>query len=154
MKPLFYCTTIFLIIFSACHKTGSNRNVDRSWQLVEENWTVGPSPLMTAEPSGDSSVLLTLNANNTYSTELNGKVVAQGSFSITTDTSYNNAKVLQLNNFVTTGIFGLTTQTEVGANGQVLSVFDGLFMTLTSDTLTLAGAPTLDGSTAYKFVRK
>lgn len=157
MKGLFYLTIISTITLFACNKSSSIVSSDiktaGAWQLVQKNWFLGGgSGVLT--PSKDSSVLLILNTNNTYISQLNGKTISAWSYSITKDTSYNNAQVLQLNNFKTTGIFSLFTVEELGTNNQILSVFNGLFMNISNDTLTLSSASTPGGWDSYIFVKE
>jgi hypothetical protein len=65
-----------------------------------------------------------------------------------------NEQVLELNNFTTTGIFGLFPVEEIGTNGQIVSVFDGLFMKISNDTMALSSVLTPGGSSSYIFVRR
>src|SRR5450432_4342077 len=97
-------------------------NSGNSWQLVQKTVDIGffERVLTLAK---DSSVLLVLNNFNTYFSELNGKVISQGTYSINIDTAYNNYQYLELNNFNTTGIFSQFIIEGIGANNQVTSVF-------------------------------
>ncbi len=153
MKPLFFLTVVTVMVLYGCHKTSIEQRVSGNWQLVQKTGSIGPT-FFTSEPAADSSVQLVLHANNTYVSKLNEQTVSQGNYSITTNTSYNNAKILELDNFITTGIFGLSTLYEIGTNGQVLSTYNGLSMTISNDTLTLQTALTPDGNTAYVLVKK
>src|ERR1700733_631416 len=144
MKPAFFITIMFALALSACDKSAPYTPNAGEWQLSKKYLNIaGGNWVLT--PSSDSSVLLALDSNGTYVSRLNNKVVSQGAYSITRDTSFLNEQVLQLNNFNTTGIFNLFTLEEIGTNGQVLSVFDGLFMNISSDTLTLSSPPTPGG---------
>ncbi len=159
MKPLFYLPAIALIALLACNKTAGIRitgseSANDGWQLAQKLSSIAASFGVVIIPSTNSSVLLALNADNTYITELNGQIISQGTYSTTIDTSYNNTKVLQLNNFITTGIFNLLPLEEFGSNGQVLSVSDGLFMTTSNDTLTLTSPFTPGGYISYTFLKK
>jgi hypothetical protein len=59
-------------------------------------------------PAADSAVLLILDPFGTYVSALNGKIISQGYYSITTNQANQYAPVLQLNNFKTTGIFSIS----------------------------------------------
>ena len=154
MKTLFCFAVGALIAFSGCNKTSVSQIVAGGWQLVQKQSSIA-SPYTTATtPSADSTVLLVLNADNTYKTTLNGQIISQGACSVSIDTAYNNTQVLQLDNFATTGIFSPFIINEVGTNGQVLSSFSGFFMTINNDTLTLQTPYTPGGYIAYTFVKK
>jgi hypothetical protein len=156
MKGLFYLTVISSIILFACRKSSINQSLIRTsggWQLANKNRVIGPYGSIIV-PTKDSSVLLVLNPDNTYTTELNGKLVSSGSYSITTDTSQFNEQVLQLNNFKTTGIFSLFTVYELGGNNQVLSEYDGFTMETSNDTLRLYSVTTPGGWETYTFVKE
>lgn len=156
MKGLVYLTLISSIILFACRKSSINQSLIRTsggWQLTNENQAIGNSDTILM-PSKDSSVLLVLNPDNTYTSELNGKLVSSGSYSITTDTSQFNEQVLQLNNFKTTGIFSLFTVYELGGNNQIISEYDGFTMNMSNDTLTLSSVATPGGGEIYTFIKE
>jgi hypothetical protein len=154
MKALFYVAIASFIALSACTKSSSlsNTSPPGEWQLLKKYSYIGNTRVLT--PSEDSSVLLVLNPNGKYVSELNNKIICQGSYSISTDTAYYNNQVLELNNFITTGIFRLFPEFEIGTNGQVLSVFDGLFIYIKADTLTLSSGATPGGYISYIFVKR
>jgi hypothetical protein len=156
MKGLIFLPLISFIALFACHKSSINSseiNTAGGWQLAEKNSVLGPYDIIL-KPSKDSSVLLILNSNSTYTTELNGITVSSGSYSIAPDTSDVNEQVLQLNNFKTTGIFSLFTVYELGGNNQVLSDYDGFTMKTSNDTLMLYSVTTPGGWETYTFVKK
>ncbi len=153
MKAFLPVILIAVTAFFSCHKSGYSTSTTGDWRLVHKYSYIGLSNRVLT-PSRDSSVSLSLNTNNTYTTWLNKKVVSQGSYSISTDTAFYNNQLLELNNFTPTGIFSLFRLVQVGANGQVLSVFDGFYMHLSHDSLALSGALTPGGSISYLFVRQ
>ena len=151
MKVLFYLLIIFITALFACTKSASGSNPFGTWRLVQEKWSLGPNAGVKT-PSSDSTVTLTLSRDNHYSASLNGNIISEGGFSITTDSS--DKKVLELNNFQTTGIFSLFTLYQIGTNGQVASTFDGLYMTFNDDgTMNLSSAITPGSFTSYTFAR-
>jgi hypothetical protein len=156
MKTLFYLFISIAIALPSCTKSSSNdlsnAAIVNRWQLVQKNWSLGWSEGVI-RPSEDSSVSLILNPDNTYSSLLNGNTVSQGTYSISADTS-NFEMDLQLNDFKTTGIFSLFTLYEIGQNGQVISEFDGFFMNISHDTLTLSSVLTPGGNTSYTFAKR
>lgn len=152
MKPLSYSVIIFILVLSACKKTHTSSASAGGWLLIKKDWSVGAGS-WTASPSLDSTVLLQLNSNGSYVSKLNGHIVAQGRYSIIPDTASYIKQILELYNFKTTGIFSLFTLSQLGTNGQVVSTFDGFFMTLDNNTLTLTSALTPGGYTSYTFVR-
>src|SRR5436309_11632504 len=111
MKNILFFVLAFIVVLGACRKSGLNSSsLDSAgttkWQLVQKNWAVGASYGIMV-PAKDSPVVLALNSNSTYVSLLNGKTISQGDYSITTDTTVYHRQVLELNNFNTTGIFGL-----------------------------------------------
>lgn len=155
MKPLSYSSIIFILILtlSACKKAHTSSASAGEWQLIQKYWSIGVGS-WSSTPSLDSSVFLQLNSNGTYVSKLDGHPVAQGSYSIIPDTTFFIKQILELNNFKVTGVFAPFTVSMLGTNGQVLSTFDGFFMTLNNDTLTLSSALTPGGNASYTFVRK
>ena len=156
MKSFVLALLIALAAFPSCHKSvsgisGASYNGD--WRLVNKFSTIGSIGWVRA-PGPDSSVILALNNNNTYTTRLNYKIVSEGSYSVTVDSAFYNRQLLQFNNFKPTGIFALFAVGQVGVNGQLLSVFDGMFMNISHDSLTLSGALTPGGSVSYLFVKQ
>ena len=153
MKKLCYAALVCLAGICGCTKN-AGIITGGGWQLVEKSSSFGYVYAVNSAPAADSSVLLVLNNDSTYATKLNGQVVSSGSYSVAVDTSYNNTPVLQLNNFTTTGIFSVLTLTEVGANGQAISSYNGMFMHASNDTLTLSTIFTPAGYTKYTFVKR
>jgi hypothetical protein len=154
MKTSFYLLLISVLVMFGCRKSNVNPIVTKSgWNLIQKNEAIGANDLILT-PSGDSSVLLVLNPDGTYSTDLNGVTVSHGTYSITTDTSYYSEQILQLNDFKTTGLFNLFTLYQIGSNNQVISEYDGLYMNISNDTLTLSSPPTPGGFIAYTFIKK
>lgn len=169
MKALCCAFIIFIIALASCKKSIPNNNdssVAGNWQLVQEIssiWSAGDSALVFT-PSADSSVSLILNANGNYLCQLNGFNTSEGTYSIRkdtaqnyvfADTTYQYDSYLQLNNFTTTGIFQTLTIYETGTLGQITSIFDALYMSVSNDTLTLStGAIPSGGSSIYSFVKK
>ena len=154
MKTLFCFAVGALIAFAGCNKTSLSQMAAGTWQLVQKQSNIASPYTTITQPSADSSVLLILDADNTYETKLNEQIISQGTCSVTIDAAYNNTQVLQLDNFATTGIFSPFIINEVGTNGQVLSSFSGFFMTINNDTLTLQTPYTPGGYIAYTFVKK
>jgi len=140
-------------VLLSCHKSGPGTAAADNWQLVKKYSAIGAS-YRELTPGPDSSVLLSLHTDNTYTTRLGNAVVAQGTYSITTDTAYYHQKVLELNNFKTTGLFAQFVLMQVGNNGQVLSTFDGLYMNISHDSLKLNGALTPGGFVSYLFIKR
>jgi|SRR5579859_4824373 len=156
MKTSVYCVMFCTIVLFACKKSSSgstNTTMSGSWMLTQKVWSIGVSIHMDA-PAADSSVSLELNSDGSYISRLNNNIVAQGAYTITTDTSYYKNKVLELTNFKTTGIFNLFPIVQLGTNGQVLSRFDGLFMRVSDRTLTLWSVITPGGSISYTFTMR
>jgi len=152
MKQLFHLSAFVLFALVSCKKTSVTQHLGGGWQLAQKQSCFGPTCLVSS-PTADSSVTLVLDANNNYRSELNGNLIAQGSYSISTNVAYNNTQVLQLNNFVTTGIFNLFTIEQIDTNGHVLSTFNGLYMKTSNDTLTLSSPLTPGGFISYTFVK-
>ncbi len=158
MKTLFNATIILFIALFSCNKDNpENKSSDTglvvNWQLRQKSWSIGPS-YNVIKPSVDSSVLLILNRDSSFVSELNGIVVSQGSYSIQEQPNYRSDSIFQLNNFKTTGIFSLFTLYEIGNNGQVISTYDGFTMTISHDTLSLASAITPGGNESYIFIKE
>jgi hypothetical protein len=148
-----------IIFFSACTKSSnqvhlSNGQPTGGWQLVREDWYLVANAGVRI-PAFDSSVVLTLNPDSSYSTQLTGKTISQGSYSISIDSAFNGVqKTLQLNEFKTTGIFSLFTLYEFGANGRLISTFDGFNMYLSNDTMLLASPMTPGAGETYIFLKR
>ncbi len=157
MRSFFFILFACIIFLSSCKKTIGALTPDNSpaggWLLQQKASSIASPYATITKPQRDSAVLLQLNTNNTYTCELNRQKISQGSYSITTDSSYNNARVLQLNNFVTTGIFNLFTIDEVTRDGRILSSSSGFFMTISNDTLTLRTPYTPGGYIEYTFLK-
>ena len=155
MKALILAGLIAMTVFPSCHKMVSNTSTSYNgdWRLVNRYSTIGSIGRVQA-PGRDSSVFLALNSNNTYTTRLNYKIVSQGAYSVTIDSAFYNRQLLEFSNFKPTGIFALFTVGQVGVNGQLLSVFDGMFMNISHDSLTLSGALTPGGTVSYLFVKQ
>jgi hypothetical protein len=148
---LFFISVIGLL---ACQKSTLQTGGNAGWRLANKYLSIGNSSSELI-PSKDSVVLLELDSNGLYSSRLNNKIVSQGSYSIAAGTSvysYGDS-ILQLNNFQTTGIFNLFKLVEVGTSGQVISSFDGFYMTISHDSLTLSSAFTPGGYLYYLFVK-
>jgi len=149
---LFIISVIGLL---ACHKsTLGTGGGNGDWRLVNKFMSIGSSSSELL-PSKDSAVFLELDSNGRYFTWLSNKIVSQGSYSFAVDTSafsYGDS-ILQFNNFQTTGIFSLFYLYEIGTNGQVISSFDGLYMTISHDSLMLTSALTPGGYLSYLFVK-
>ena len=137
----------------SCHKMVSGTSYNGDWRLVSKFSTIGAFG-RTQAPGRDSSMLLALNSNNTYTTWLNYKVVSQGSYTVSIDSAFYNRQLLEFSNFKPTGIFALFTVVQIGTNNQVQSMFDGMFMNISHDSLTLSGALTPGGSVSYLFIRQ
>ena len=153
MKAFVLAGLIAMTAFLSCHKMVSGTSYSGDWRLVNKFSTIGSIGRVQA-PGRDSSVLLALNSNNTYTTRLNYKIVSQGAYSVTIDSSFYNRQLLEFSNFKPTGIFALFTAGQVGVNGQLLFVFDGMFMNISHDSLTLSGALTPGGTVSYLFVKQ
>jgi len=156
MKTLFCFALICFVAVYGCSKSATTLTSGSGWRLVQKESSfesLGRVETTTA-PAADSSVLLELNNDSTYTTQLNGRVISSGSYSITIDTGYYNTPVLQLNNFTRTGIFNNLIEMEVGANGQILSTFSGFYMHSSNDTVTLATPITPGGYAKYTFIKK
>lgn len=153
MKSIIYPTIILFITLLSCNKDNSDTNVSGNWELMQKSSSIGPLESVI-KPSADSSVLLILNRDNSFVSELNGIVVSQGSYSIQAQPNYPSDLSLQLNNFKTTGIFSLFTLYEIGNNGQVISTYDGFTMRASHDTLSLASVITPGGNESYIFIKE
>ncbi len=154
MKVCFGIAMASSALLFSCSKSSSGSASTENWLLIQKTVALGPGERVIT-PSKDSSVLLALDpGNGQYTAELNDQIISQGSYSINTDTAYSNTLYLELNNFTTTGIFGLFMLEQIGANDQVLSVFNGLFMHISSDTLILSSAVTSGGFVSYLFIKK
>ncbi|HLK31355.1 MAG TPA: hypothetical protein VKT28_22440 [Puia sp.] len=151
MKALFCFVIIIVSGLFSCKKSSSDASIVNQWQLVQENWSIGAGSGVT-KPSADSSVLLILHSNYTYSSLLNGNIICQGTYSVSTNAS-DSEKDLQLNNFKTTGIFSLFTLYQIGQNGQVISTSDAFSFNISNGTLTLSGPLTPGGNISYTFVK-
>jgi len=77
----------------------------------------------------------------------------KGSYTLVRNSASDYYPRLQLDGFKTTGIFSLFTLYQLGTNGQVLSVYDGMSMKVAGDTMTLYGLPTPAGMLSYTFLR-
>jgi len=152
MKTPSYLVILFVLTLSACHKSNASKASSGGWLLVQKDWALGAGG-GTLTPSKDSAVLLQLNGNGTYVSKLDSKPIAQGSYSITIDTSYYNDQVLELKNFKTTGIFTSFIIFQIGTNGQVVSESDGLILKISNDTLKLSSPLTPGGFVSYTFVK-
>ncbi|MBN8854090.1 MAG: hypothetical protein BGO55_06840 [Sphingobacteriales bacterium 50-39] len=123
-----------------------------NWLLMAEHPDIGPNP-KDIRPARDSSVLLTLNDDRTFISRLDNKIVSQGSYTLVRNSASDYYPTLQLDGFKTTGIFSQFTLYQLGTNGQVLSVYDGMSMKVAGDTMTLYGLPTPAGMLSYTFLR-
>lgn len=158
MKRLYFLAAIFCAALFACSKTARNKNTTLTgeWQLLQEQATLtSTGHVTTLVPAADSSVYLTLKPDSTYISQLNAKTVAQGTYFITSAQGYNPTQtlLLNLNSFSTTGIFQPVIFTEIGPNNQVISVTDGMGMSISNDTLVLSSW-TYDNSVAFTFLKK
>ena len=154
MKALFYPVIALTLLLTSCgkskpffvHGSGPTGN----WLLVQKEQTFGPTT-REIRPARDSSVLLTLNDDSTFVSKLDNKVISQGTYSITRDTSLTYLGTMELKSFKTTGIFSLFYLYEQGPNGQV---YDGLGIKVSNDTMTLSSVITPGGWISYMFVKE
>lgn len=157
MKFPFYPLIALPLLLASCSKSASHpthgMSATGAWQLVKKQQVIGAGSQDIA-PTRFSSVRLTLNDDSTYTSKLNNDVVAHGAYSITRDTSGYYIGGLELKNFKTTGIFSLFTVYQMGSGGQVVSVYDGLSMKVSHDTMTLTSVITPGGWVSYEFVRE
>jgi len=158
MKSLFYPTIILFIALFSCNKDNPENSAPDTglvgnWQLRQKTSSIGPL-YAVIKPSADSSVLLILNKDSSFVSELNGFIVSQGSYSVEPQPNYPSDSTFQLNNFKATGIFSLFTIYEMGNNGQVISTYDGFSMRLSHDTLRLTSVITPGGYSSYIFIKE
>lgn len=150
MKAVAYSAILLALTLFACSKNNASSG---GWQLVKKNWSLGPNGGIMV-PGVDSAVSLDLKGNNTYVSRLNNNIVSQGSYKISPDGSNYNRLVLELNDFKPTGIFSMFRLFQLGTNGQVVSEFDGLYMHISHDTMTLSSPLTPGGNVSYTFVKR
>lgn len=104
------------------------------WQLVKTDWsfTVNSGVII---PPADSTVILNLNANKTYSYELNGRATSSGTFALDT-------------------ILPATTQIHLTQSMPTVVMFATQNIDVIKDTLWLSTLPTPAGITSYTYLRK
>jgi hypothetical protein len=138
MKTRVCLFIIVLALLSSCKKSASggdgNNGLVNSWQLVKVNATVGANSFVET-PAGDSAVLLKFNADNAYSSFLNNQAVCQGSFSLSADTSQPGWQLIEMNNFVQTGLFQVWKEYEDTGSGPWILVDDKMALNISHDTL-------------------
>jgi hypothetical protein len=143
---------------TGCTKPKSAQSIEtatlaNNWQLAQVNEWIGAGAY-SKTPAADSSVLLELNLDGTYTSLLNGHLVCQSTWSFNIDS--NNAKSggLELNNFVQTGLFDVWTESQ--DNNGVLTVIDNrMEVNISHDTLYLSpGFISFGGGATYIFLKK
>jgi len=154
MKVLFYLPITLTLLVASCSKSISHHSqgtgVNGSWLLLEKRQVIGAASYDT-KPTILTSVTLTLNDDSTFTSRLDGQVVSQGAYSIIRDTSGTYVGTLELRGFKTTGIFNLFYLYEMGP---VPTVYSGMSMKISNDTMTLASMITPGGWLSYEFARK
>lgn len=154
MKVLFYLPITLTLLVMSCSKSISHHSqgtdVTGSWLLLEKHQTIGAGSYDT-KPTIFTSVILTLNNDSTFTSRLDDQVVSQGAYSVMRDTSGVYFGTLELRGFKTTGIFNLFYLYEMGP---VPTVYSGMSMKISNDTMTLASVITPGGWLSYEFVRK
>src|ERR1700743_2831607 len=110
MKTLFLWMTIVTLTQAICRKPAnwnmlSVRAAIGNWKLLKADRSQGRAGFATTQSSGNSSIMLVLNADNTYFTTLNDKIISQDRFSISPDTLDLSRQILRLNKLKPTGIF-------------------------------------------------
>ena len=149
---------LVVALLTGCTKPKSSQAAEsetlaNNWQLVQVNGIVGPDPY-TKTPSADSSVLLDLNSNGTYTSLLNGHLVCQGAWSFNLDSNNAQTGGLELNDFVQTGLFGIWTE-YLDNNGQLTVIDNRMQVTIAHDTLYLSpGFISFGGWATYIFLKK
>lgn len=153
MKVLFYLPITLTLLVASCSKSishhGQGTGVTGNWLLLEKHQVLGAGSHDT-KPTIFTSVKLTLNDDSTFTSRLDGQVVSQGAYSIIRDTSGMYVGTLELKGFKTTGIFSLFYLYEMGP---APTVYSGMSMKISNDTMTLASLITPGGWLSYVFKR-
>jgi hypothetical protein len=95
MRQSFFILSFFVVTLLGCKKSVTNVDIYRQWKW--ENSIGGFTGIDTIMPSQNSIVTLNFKNDMTYSAELNGQIISDGTFQILT---INNQKILRTNNFL------------------------------------------------------
>jgi|GEM_PF-4672259 len=78
---------ILMIMLASCHKTNQaiESGLIQQWKLSE--WDVSGPGTVRFYPQADTSIILSLNTNGSYSVQINGQSYSNGTFSIS-DTTF------------------------------------------------------------------
>jgi hypothetical protein len=159
MKTLLFFVIIVVALCSSCQKSSSGQGnqatagLINSWRLAQVNATVGPNNFVET-PAPDSSVLLTFNADNTYASFLNGQLVSQGGFSLSTDSSEVGWQLVEMNNFQTTGLLS-DWKLYLDSAGTLVLIDDKMALKISHDTLYMEpGSISFGGWDIYVFLKQ
>jgi hypothetical protein len=146
MRPLPLYLFLCLLTAAACHKGNTAHRPPTlygQWRWVESDWTFGPGGGVVHP--GDSTVLLQLNSNNSYSVLINGQTAVSD-----TDTFVYNPNCQEP--VCDTFMIFYGPQSNAGFNQ--FSIWGGYELHIRYDTLSLA-ANSLNpagASTTLKFI--
>lgn len=113
-----------LILLASCHKTTNAKDsgLYQQWKLSE--WDISGPGTARFYPQPDTTIVLNLNTNGSYTVQINGQSYSNGSFSLSNPLSEGM-----------TGpriIFGSTVQLKPD-----LGLYDDEFYSISGETLTL-----------------
>jgi hypothetical protein len=149
MKKVIFAFFVLVSQIWACKKA-FNSNFAGVWNLARETYISGQVETIT--PSTDSAVQLILFENFNYMSKLGNTLVSAGTFSLSKNSVVLDEPLLVLNNFKQTGIFAQFILYEDN-NGIFRQTFEGMYIQVNNDTLTLAGPPTPGPELSYIFYR-
>jgi hypothetical protein len=152
-----FCFTCFCHIIIFLQKSispVSGSGYFGEWQWIKTNWSLGANGGKII-PSQDSTVILKLNFDNTYLSELNGQTTSQGNFQINahkrTDTVFiSTSQIFEIQTFTDT-LFQFNNNL-IKASSLILP--SGLSISVSGDSLELYSPLTPGGTSFYFFVRK
>jgi hypothetical protein len=130
--------SFLLIVLASCHKT--NKTIEngllQQWKLSE--WDVSGPGTARFYPQPDTTIILNLNTDGSYTVQINGQSYSSGSFSISNALSegMTGPRVF----------FSSTVQLKPG-----LGLFDDDFYSISGGTLTLRSA-NFDPGYEYSYI--
>jgi hypothetical protein len=122
MQRSFLILSCCILVLLSCKKRADAPFIFRQWTW--ENSVGGFTGRDTLRPPAGGIITLTINLNRTYTTQLNGQVISQGSFQLLRE---NNETILRLSNYTQTGMLTLQTNgtaIQTGNNALHLTDYD------------------------------
>ena len=161
MKPLFTIPLVFLIFSCSKHEIGSPTPVTTpgvvgTWSLVRDSEWVGPN-FYIEYPGAKTQVTLIMNADGTYSTELQGQPVSNGLYTLEPLGSppYAFDSVLSFKHFLNTGLFELWYAGTPTPSEQLTDTVYQVEISIYQDTLHMDALPVnFGGGLKYVFAHE